>query len=242
MNNILSVQNLNKYYGKNHVLKDVSMHVKKNEIISILGRNGAGKTTFIESIFNLNIKSTGDISFFDFPSNSYNNLIKDQIGVQLQISELFPNQTVYETLETFNIIKRNTTDILNLINQFNLENIKSKKIKTLSVGQKQRLMVCIAFIGSPKLIILDEPTSGVDPQIRRKIWENIIHCKNQGNSVLFTTHDMSEAYSYSDKIIILKEGNIVEYDTPEKLLFKHQKDNLEEVFIKVTGENLREED
>ena len=172
----------------------------------------------------------------------YNDLIKEKIGVQLQISELFPNQTVHEILETFNIIKRNKTDIPNIIKQFSLKNILTKKIKTLSVGQKQRLMVCIAFIGSPNLIILDEPTSGIDPQIRRKIWDNIMSLKNKNNSVLFTTHDMTEAYSYSDKIIILKEGYVVENDTPKNLLSKYQKENLEDVFIEVTGEILREDD
>ena len=242
MNNILSVKNLNKHYGDNHVLKDVSISINENEIISILGRNGAGKTTLIESIFNLNNKSSGEIKFFDFPTNLYNDLIKEKIGVQLQISELFPNQTVHEILETFNIIKRNKTDIPNIIKQFSLKNILTKKIKTLSVGQKQRLMVCIAFIGSPNLIILDEPTSGIDPQIRRKIWDNIMSLKNKNNSVLFTTHDMTEAYSYSDKIIILKEGYVVENDTPKNLLSKYQKENLEDVFIEVTGEILREDD
>ncbi|EGQ2859804.1 ABC transporter ATP-binding protein, partial [Staphylococcus pseudintermedius] len=233
---------LNKYYGGNHVLKDISMHVNTNQIISILGRNGAGKTTLIESIFNLKIKSSGDITFFDFSTNVLNNAVKEKIGVQLQISELFPNQTVYETIETFNIIKGNNTNVFKLISQFSLDNILSKRVKALSVGQKQRLMVCIAFIGSPNLIILDEPTSGIDPQIKRKIWENIINFKNSSNSVLFTTHDMNEAYTYSDKIIILKEGTIVENDTPKNLLLKYQKNDLEEVFIKVTGENLREND
>ncbi|EGQ3375183.1 ABC transporter ATP-binding protein, partial [Staphylococcus pseudintermedius] len=208
----------------------------------ILGRNGAGKTTLIESIFNLKIKSSGDITFFDFSTNVLNNAVKEKIGVQLQISELFPNQTVYETIETFNIIKGNNTNVFKLISQFSLDNILSKRVKALSVGQKQRLMVCIAFIGSPNLIILDEPTSGIDPQIKRKIWENIINFKNSSNSVLFTTHDMNEAYTYSDKIIILKEGTIVENDTPKNLLLKYQKNDLEEVFIKVTGENLREND
>ncbi|HDT9035902.1 TPA: ABC transporter ATP-binding protein, partial [Staphylococcus pseudintermedius] len=226
----------------NHVLKDISMHVNTNQIISILGRNGAGKTTLIESIFNLKIKSSGDITFFDFSTNVLNNAVKEKIGVQLQISELFPNQTVYETIETFNIIKGNNTNVFKLISQFSLDNILSKRVKALSVGQKQRLMVCIAFIGSPNLIILDEPTSGIDPQIKRKIWENIINFKNSSNSVLFTTHDMNEAYTYSDKIIILKEGTIVENDTPKNLLLKYQKNDLEEVFIKVTGENLREND
>lgn len=127
MNNILSVKNLNKHYGDNHVLKDVSISINENEIISILGRNGAGKTTLIESIFNLNNKSSGEIKFFDFPTNLYNDLIKEKIGVQLQISELFPNQTVHEILETFNIIKRNKTDIPNIIKQFSLKNILSKK-------------------------------------------------------------------------------------------------------------------
>ncbi|EGQ3220694.1 ABC transporter ATP-binding protein [Staphylococcus pseudintermedius] len=242
MVNILSVKKLNKYYGGNHVLKDISMHVNTNQIISILGRNGAGKTTLIESIFNLKIKSSGDITFFDFSTNVLNNAVKEKIGVQLQISELFPNQTVYETIETFNIIKGNNTNVFKLISQFSLDNILSKRVKALSVGQKQRLMVCIAFIGSPNLIILDEPTSGIDPQIKRKIWENIINFKNSSNSVLFTTHDMNEAYTYSDKIIILKEGTIVENDTPKNLLLKYQKNDLEEVFIKVTGENLREND
>ncbi|ELD8072801.1 ABC transporter ATP-binding protein, partial [Staphylococcus pseudintermedius] len=220
----------------------ISMHVNTNQIISILGRNGAGKTTLIESIFNLKIKSSGDITFFDFSTNVLNNAVKEKIGVQLQISELFPNQTVYETIETFNIIKGNNTNVFKLISQFSLDNILSKRVKALSVGQKQRLMVCIAFIGSPNLIILDEPTSGIDPQIKRKIWENIINFKNSSNSVLFTTHDMNEAYTYSDKIIILKEGTIVENDTPKNLLLKYQKNDLEEVFIKVTGENLREND
>ncbi|ELD8147624.1 ABC transporter ATP-binding protein, partial [Staphylococcus pseudintermedius] len=195
-----------------------------------------------ESIFNLKIKSSGDITFFDFSTNVLNNAVKEKIGVQLQISELFPNQTVYETIETFNIIKGNNTNVFKLISQFSLDNILSKRVKALSVGQKQRLMVCIAFIGSPNLIILDEPTSGIDPQIKRKIWENIINFKNSSNSVLFTTHDMNEAYTYSDKIIILKEGTIVENDTPKNLLLKYQKNDLEEVFIKVTGENLREND
>ncbi|HCA7069199.1 TPA: ATP-binding cassette domain-containing protein, partial [Staphylococcus pseudintermedius] len=178
------------------ILNDINLTVAKGEIVGLLGKNGAGKTTLIESIFNLKIKSSGDITFFDFSTNVLNNAVKEKIGVQLQISELFPNQTVYETIETFNIIKGNNTNVFKLISQFSLDNILSKRVKALSVGQKQRLMVCIAFIGSPNLIILDEPTSGIDPQIKRKIWENIINFKNSSNSVLFTTHDMNEAYTY----------------------------------------------
>nr|WP_263314243.1 ABC transporter ATP-binding protein [Mammaliicoccus sp. Marseille-Q6498] len=242
MNNVLLVNNLNKYYGNNHILNDISFSLAKNEIVSILGRNGSGKTTLIESIFDLKIKRSGDITFFDFPINVYNNEIKKRIGIQLQVSELFTNQTVNEILETFNLIKGNTDNMQEIIHKFELDNITDKNIKSLSVGQKQRLKVCLAFLGNPSLVVLDEPTSGIDPQIRKKIWSNVLDLKKNEKSVLFTTHNMNEAHSYSDRVIILKDGKIVENASPKSLLIKYNKKNFEDVFIEITGENLREED
>ncbi len=239
MNNVLEVKNLTKYYGNTLVLNNISFNLPKNEIISILGRNGAGKTTLIESIFGLNNRKHGSVKFFDYGDNVFDNNVKSKIGIQLQISELFPRQTVKEIIETFSIIKSDKQDITEILNKFKLENITDKCIKSLSVGQKQRLKVCLAFLGNPSLIVLDEPTAGIDPQIKKIIWEIINEYKSRGNTLLFTTHDMNEAYSYSDRVIIINEGLIIENDSPRNLMLKFKKDTFEETFIEITGKDLR---
>ncbi|EGQ3394419.1 TPA: ABC transporter ATP-binding protein [Staphylococcus delphini] len=239
---MIEIRNINKFYGTSHILKDINFTLNSGEIVCILGRNGAGKTTLIDCILDLNKHEFKEKKFFSKNFSSLDSIIKYKIGVQPQVAELFPQQTVYETLSLFNSFKNNKTDINRIIEIFDFNKIKNKKIKQLSVGQKQRLIVSLSFIGSPSIIILDEPTAGIDPQIKRLIWTQLSNFISDYTSIIYTTHDMNEAENFSDRIIIIDQGEIIEDSTPKSLLIKYNANNIEEVFIKSTGYDLREED
>jgi ABC-2 type transport system ATP-binding protein len=166
------------------------------------------------------------------------------IGVQPQEANLFPRQTVKETLQLFASFYPEPMSIDYLINILELEPILNKKVKALSVGQRQRLLVAVALIGNPKLIILDEPTSGIDPQIRHLIWDCLLEMKEKNKTILLSTHYMDEAEKICDTVSILHNGKIIVSDTPKNIIVNNRKrmtDNLEDVFIYLTGKEIRKE-
>lgn len=220
MTTVLEVKELKKSFGNIHAVKDISFSVKAGEVFTIIGPNGAGKTTTLEMIEGLVTPDFGQIHFGELDWNKNANDIKRKIGVQPQSSAMFDLLTPKENLDLFATFygrARQTVDILELIN---LTENRHNRVKNLSGGQRQRLAIGLAMISDPEIIFLDEPTTGLDPQARRNIWDIILQLKSLGKTIILTTHYMEEAEKLSDRVCIVDQGRIVTLDTPAALIEK----------------------
>ena len=221
---VLEVRNLQKSFGNIQAVQDISFSVKAGEVFTIIGPNGAGKTTTLEMIEGLVTPDQGDIQFGELNWNQHAVTIKKMIGVQPQSSAMFDLLTPEENLNlfaTFYDKSRPTEEILELVN---LTNHRKNQVKKLSGGQRQRLAVGLAMISDPDIIFLDEPTTGLDPQARRNIWDIILELKKLGKTTILTTHYMDEAENLSDRVCIVDQGLIVTIDTPSALIEKLTKE------------------
>lgn len=215
---VLEVRHLRKSFGTVQAVKDISFSVEAGEIFTIIGPNGAGKTTTLEMIEGLLVPDAGDISFGGLTWDKDGEKIKMMIGVQPQQSALFDLLTPRENLDLFASFyekSRPTKEILELIN---LTEHQNKLVKNLSGGQLQRLAIGLAMISDPDIIFLDEPTTGLDPQARRNIWDIILQLKQLGKTTILTTHYMEEAEKLSDRVCIVDQGQVVTLDTPSALI------------------------
>lgn len=195
MNGIVIVENLVKSYGKNTAVKNISFSVKVNEVFGLLGTNGAGKTTTLECIEGLCKYDGGTIK------------INGKVGVQLQSSSLPPTIKGIEAYRFFNKWNRNDEN-LEEFNKFGLSDIKNKQYKDMSTGQKRRLHLTLATIGNPDILVLDEPTAGLDVEGRVSLHEDIKKFKKEGKTIIIASHDMAEVEELCDRIAILKDGEI----------------------------------
>ncbi|MDQ0254770.1 ABC-2 type transport system ATP-binding protein [Evansella vedderi] len=217
---VLEVKHLKKSFGSIHAVQDISFEVNAGEVFTIIGPNGAGKTTTLEMIEGLVSPDSGEIRFGELDWNNHGNTIKKKIGVQPQSSAMFDLLTPEENLNlfaTFYDKARPTEEILQLIN---LTDHRNNHVKKLSGGQRQRLAIGLAMISDPDIIFLDEPTTGLDPQARRNIWDIILQLKELGKTTILTTHYMEEAEKLSDRVCIVDQGKIVTLDTPAALIEK----------------------
>ena len=196
MNSIIKINELEKSYGTNKVLNGITFNVMKGEIFALLGANGAGKTTILECIEGIRTIDNGTID------------IDGTIGVQLQSSSLPANIKVHEALTLFSKYKRNNQNI-DFNARIGLDEIGNKKYEELSTGQKRKLHLALAIIGEPDIIILDEPTAGLDVESRVVLHNEIRRLKHQGKTIIIASHDMAEVEDLSDRISILKNGNLV---------------------------------
>ncbi|MCS3796989.1 ABC transporter ATP-binding protein [Niastella sp. OAS944] len=249
---IISVKDLKKNYGQFEAVKGISFDVIEGEIFGLLGPNGAGKSTTLEIIETLREKTSGEVYVNGFNLDTEPNSIKQLIGVQLQTSGFYPGLNLVELIDLFAGLynrKVNTRDLLKMVN---LEDKAKAKFKDLSGGQKQRFSIATTLINDPRIIFLDEPTTGLDPQARRNLWDLILNIRAKGTTVIITTHYMDEAEVLCDRIAIIDSGKIIALETPDKLIddlvatgFERPKEvkkaNLEDVFIHLTGHTLREE-
>jgi len=220
MTTVLEVKELKKSFGAIHAVQDISFKVNAGEVFTIIGPNGAGKTTTLEMIEGLVTPDHGQIHFGDLNWNRNANAIKMMIGVQPQSSAMFDLLTPEENLELFATFygkARSTEDILAMIN---LTEHRRNRVKNLSGGQRQRLAIGLAMISDPEIIFLDEPTTGLDPQARRNIWDIILQLKSLGKTIILTTHYMEEAEKLSDRVCIVDQGRIVTLDSPAALIEK----------------------
>lgn len=237
---VLEVKNLQKSFGTIAAVKDISFSVEAGEVFTIIGPNGAGKTTTLEMIEGLVTPDHGEIHFGDMNWGQHAVAIKMKIGVQPQSSAMFDLLTPEENLDlfaTFYAKARPTGEILELIN---LTEHRKNQVKKLSGGQRQRLAIGLAMISDPDVIFLDEPTTGLDPQARRHIWDIILELKKLGKTTILTTHYMEEAEKLSDRVCIVDQGNIVTIDTPSALIEKLTKER--EVRLSfLDGENAAQE-
>ncbi|OSZ80074.1 ABC transporter ATP-binding protein [Chitinophagaceae bacterium IBVUCB2] len=249
---IISVKNLVKNYGKFNAVKGISFEVKEGEIFGLLGPNGAGKSTTLEIIETLRQKTSGEVIVDGIDLDKDPNEIKKIIGVQLQTSGYYPGLNLLQLIELFCGLYNRTVDPMQLLEMVNLKDKAKAKVKELSGGQKQRFSVATTLINEPRIIFLDEPTTGLDPQARRSLWELVKNIRQRGTTVIITTHYMDEAEYLCDRVAIIDAGNIIALDTPDKLIdnliatgFERPKEmklaNLEDVFIKLTGHSLRED-
>jgi ABC-2 type transport system ATP-binding protein len=248
---IITVKNLTKRYGKQIAVNDVSFTVKEGEIFGILGPNGAGKTTTLEMIEALRPIDDGQAILDGIDVAKNPNQIKQKVGVQLQATAFFDNLTLTELLHMFAGLYGKTVNAEKLLNDVQLGDRAKSSVTELSGGQKQRFTIASALVNDPRILILDEPTTGLDPQARRNLWELIQELRKKGLTIILTTHYMDEAELLCDRIAVMDEGKIIALDTPKKLIatlldkgFKKevqvQQATLEDVFIDLTGKELRD--
>jgi len=251
-NKIISVKDLVKNYGSFKAVKGISFDVYEGEIFGLLGPNGAGKSTTLEIMETLREKTSGKISICGYDLDKEPESIKKVIGVQLQTSGYYPGLKLLELIELFGGLYNQQVDAIELLKVVNLTDKAKSKYKEMSGGQKQRFSIATTLINKPKIIFLDEPTTGLDPQARRNLWDLIKNIRNQGTTVIITTHYMDEAEQLCDRIAIMDEGKIISLDSPDKMIddlvssgFERPKQvkaaNLEDVFIHLTGKEMRDE-
>lgn len=251
MRAMIEVRDLKKRYGKKQAVDGVSFDVKKGEIFGILGPNGAGKTTTLEMMETLREIDSGNVKIDGIDVKKDPQAIKYLIGVQPQTPAFQDKTKLTEVIELFAAAYGEKVDPMEFLRDVDLEEKANSYVEDLSGGQKQRLSITTALVHGPKVFFLDEPTTGLDPQARRNLWELIEKVRNRGISVVMTTHYMDEAEILCDRIAVMDEGKIIALDTPKNLIkallkrgFKKKQHveqaDLEDVFIDLTGKALRE--
>jgi ABC-2 type transport system ATP-binding protein len=249
---IISVKNLVKSYGDFEAVKGISFDVYEGEIFGLLGPNGAGKSTTLEIIETLREKTSGEVIVDGINLDTAPEEIKKMIGVQLQTSGFYPSLNLTELIHLFVGLYQTNVDPMALLKKVNLEDKAKAKYKEMSGGQKQRFSIATTLINKPKIIFLDEPTTGLDPQARRNLWDLIKEIRDNGTTVIITTHYMDEAEILCDRVAIVDSGKIIAISSPSELIddlvatgFEKEKEvkkaNLEDVFISLTGKEWRAE-
>lgn len=246
---IIEVKNLVKRYGDHEAVKGISFDVMEGEIFGLLGPNGAGKSTTLEIMETLRDKTSGEVIIGGYSLDKDPAAIKSMIGVQLQTSGFYPGLKLTELIRLFNGLYDERMEPMELLKMVNLEEKANTIYKDLSGGQKQRFAVATTLINKPRIIFLDEPSTGLDPQARRNLWDMIREIRNEGTTVIITTHYMEEAEYLCNRVAIMDLGRIIALDTPDQLVdqliatgFERKKEvkpaNLEDVFIQLTGHGL----
>ncbi|OQX04040.1 MAG: ABC transporter ATP-binding protein [Desulfobacteraceae bacterium IS3] len=213
--NLLEVRNLVKHYPGVVAVDGISFSIGPGICFGLLGPNGAGKTTAIEIIEGILSPTSGEILYKGSPRSA---AFREEVGIQLQTTAVFEFLSVRETLETFRKLYRNPMPMAELIRLCHLEDILERYNNKISGGQKQRLMLAMALANDPELVFLDEPTTGLDPQARRYLWNIVRQIKAKGKTVVLTTHNMDEAQMLCDEIIIIDVGKIIAQGSPSDLL------------------------
>ena len=248
---IVRVENLTKRYDKKSVVKGISFNVVQGEIFGILGPNGAGKTTTLEMLETLRPIDAGRAILDNIEISKHPDKIKSLIGVQPQTPSFEEKTRLTELLEFFSAAYGEKVDAMEFLRSVQLEDKAKSYVEQLSGGQRQRFSIATALVHGPKVFFLDEPTTGLDPQARRNLWDLIKEVRDRGVTVIMTTHYMDEAELLCDRVAIMDEGEIIALDKPKNLIkqlikrgFKKQQEvqqaNLEDVFIDLTGRALRD--
>jgi len=248
---ILIVKKLQKSYSKHKVVNDISFSVREGEVFGILGPNGAGKTTTLEMIEALRPIDSGEVLLGGINVTEDPQAVKEIIGIQLQSSAFYDRLTLVEQLKMFAGFYGTKIKPMELLGEVELTEKASDRVERLSGGQKQRFSIASALVNNPRVLFLDEPTTGLDPQARRHLWELIQKIQKKGITVILTTHYMEEAELLCDRVAVMDNGEIIALDSPKNLIknllkkgFKKTKTveqaSLEDVFIDLTGKALRE--
>jgi ABC-2 type transport system ATP-binding protein len=214
---VISVQHLVKRYGEFVAVNDVSFSIHEREIFGIIGPNGAGKTTMVECISGLRVPDSGSISIYGLSPQKDRDQIRKFVGVQLQESALPPRIKVVEAVKLFASFYPDPMDPIELLESLGIKNIQNSTFKKLSGGQRQRLSIALALVGNPKVAILDELTTGLDPEARRETWTLIDGIREHGVTVILVTHFMDEAEKLCDRVALINQGVLKVLDTPEAI-------------------------
>ncbi|WP_412097993.1 ABC transporter ATP-binding protein [Halobacillus litoralis] len=217
-NTMIHVEGLVKKYGNMTAVNGVEFDVKAGEVFGLLGPNGAGKTTTIEMLVGLRKPDSGTATLSGYDIRRQIDQVKEVIGIQLQSTSLFELLTVQEIMQMYASFYPSHFSIPQLIDDMLLTEKKKDRIKGLSGGQKQRLAIALAIIHDPDIIFLDEPTTGLDPQARRTLWDIIETLKSKGKTIVLSTHYMDEAHVLCDRIGIMDKGELIALDTPSRLV------------------------
>jgi ABC-2 type transport system ATP-binding protein len=250
---IIVVSDLRKRYGDLVAVDGVSFEVAEGEVFGILGPNGAGKTTTLEMIEGMRPIDEGSAVIDGVDVRRDPREVKRRIGIQLQASAFFDELTLIELLDLFGRLYGHAVDPMALLGEVELTEKAKSQVRTLSGGQKQRFSIASALVNQPRVLFLDEPTTGLDPQARRHLWALVRTLRDRGHTVVLTTHYMEEAEELCDRVAIMDGGRIIALDTPQALVDQligrgftktrvERLANLEDVFIDLTGHELREED
>ena len=251
--NVLSVKNLNKIYSKNssspvNALNNLNLEVKEGEIFGLLGPNGAGKTSTLEMLEGLSAIDNGEVFVDDIDVKNHPYEVKKIIGVQLQSNEYFDRLNLSDLLILFANLYSVSINPRTLLAKVGLENKIYALPDDLSGGQKQRFSIACALVNNPKILFLDEPTTGLDPQAKRNLWNLVKELNEEGMTIVLTTHNMEEAEYLCNRIAIMDKGSIIAQDTPQQLILDFAPDphetptqgNIEDVFLALTGHGLRD--
>ncbi|MEM1312352.1 MAG: ABC transporter ATP-binding protein [Patescibacteria group bacterium] len=248
---MIQVKKLVKKYNNVTAVDSISFDVKKGEIFGILGPNGAGKTTTIEMIETIIPKTSGQIFIDGLNVDTYPDHVKKIVGIQLQNSGFYPRINLIETLDLFADIYDVDISPMELLKTVDLDHKAKNTPSQLSGGQQKRFSIACTLVSNPLILFLDEPTTGLDPQARRNLWDTITNLKHRGKTIVLTTHYMDEAEALCDRIAIMDDGHLLEINTTEALVdnllakgFKRPEPKLgatlEDVFLHLTGKQLRE--
>lgn len=252
MDNVIQATGLTKRYGELTAVDGVSFEVERGEIFGLLGPNGAGKTTTVEILEGMRNPSEGTAVIDGTEVTRDPRGVKAKIGVQLQSAAFFDNLVLLEIVSLFGSLYGRKADAREILGKVELLDKGKANYRQLSGGQKQRLSIATALVNDPVVIFLDEPTTGLDPQARRHMWDLIKRLRTNGKTILMTTHYMEEAEELCDRVAIMDKGVIVALDTPDALIdnlldtgFRKERAgkaaNLEDVFLNLTGKSLRED-
>ncbi len=251
---ILKVEDLNIYYGARHAVKDVSFTIHRGEIFGLLGPNGAGKTSILSAVEGLITPQSGTVLVAGHNIQECPALARANMGVQLQATSFQQELRIDEIIRLYAGLYGVDIDgprVKSMLGDIQLEQDANRRFGQLSVGQQQRVSLLIASIHSPQLMLLDEPTAGLDPQSRRQLWGRIERLRQTGRGISLTTHSMEEAEAVCDRIAIINQGRILVTDTPRGLIERHKNDSrvrsvsrggkitLEDVFIGLTYQEVR---
>jgi ABC-2 type transport system ATP-binding protein len=248
----ISVRGLRKVYGDLVAVDGISFEVRQDEIFGLLGPNGAGKTTTVEILEGLRKADGGEALVAGIDVLHHPHEVKEQIGVQLQASAFIDNLNLVELIDMFAALYGQKVDAMSLLERVDLKEKSSAYVKNLSGGQKQRFSIATALVNNPRVLFLDEPSTGLDPQARRNLWDLVEGLRDGSRSIVLTTHYMEEAQRLCDRVAIMDGGHIVASGTPAELIQQllskgfHKERieadaNLEDVFIDLTGRDLRED-
>jgi ABC-2 type transport system ATP-binding protein len=222
---IIEVEGLVKRYGDHTAVNGIRFEVMKGEVFGLLGPNGAGKTTTMEMIEGLRLPDSGSAKVAGFDTRKDLKKVKEIIGVQLQSTSLFDLLKVSEIAQMYASFYTKTVPIAPLLEEVLLKEKLNDRVKNLSGGQKQRLAIALALVNDPQIIFLDEPTTGLDPQARRTLWDIILSLKARGKTIVLSTHYMDEAHILCDRICLMDRGEVVALDTPRNLVLNLQSDS-----------------
>ena len=253
--NIVEVRELRKRYPRPdnrkqtfNAVDGISLSIARGEIFGLLGPNGAGKTTTLEMIEGLTDPDEGDVHVAGLNVQQQPYKVKQLIGVQLQANEYLDKLSLTELLELFTSLYGRNTPPASLLGKVNLLDKAKARPNKLSGGQKQRFSIACALVNDPQVLFLDEPTTGLDPQAKRNLWDLVLELNNAGMTIVLTTHNMEEAEFLCDRLAIMDHGKVIAQGTPAELIQQYAPDvppvprhgNLEDVFLHLTGSALRE--